>query len=97
MPGLSIEATLELWASSLREVKARLRPLFTQERVAASANLFLDVIRRGRLTPVWGTGLAGIRERAAMFGGCVAMESTLAGGTRLSVTIPVGRTAQEAA
>jgi len=44
-----------------------------------------------------GTGLAGIRERAAMFGGCVAMESTLAGGTRLSVTIPVGRTAQEAA
>jgi SRSO17 transposase len=42
MSGASIEATLELWASSLRDVKARLRPLFTQERVAASAGLFLD-------------------------------------------------------
>jgi len=38
----SIETTLELWASSLREVKTRIRPLFTQERVAASAGLFLD-------------------------------------------------------
>jgi SRSO17 transposase len=40
--GASIEETLELWASSLRDVKARLRPLFTQDRVAASAGLFLD-------------------------------------------------------
>ena len=40
--GASIEATLELWASSLRDVKARVRRLFTQERVAASAGLFLD-------------------------------------------------------
>jgi SRSO17 transposase len=40
--GASIEATLELWASSLREVKARMRPLFSQARVAASANSFLD-------------------------------------------------------
>ena len=38
----SMEATLELWASSLREAKARLSALFTQERVAASACLFLD-------------------------------------------------------
>ena len=38
----SIETTLELWASSLREVKTRIRPLFTQERVAASAGFFLD-------------------------------------------------------
>src|ERR1700759_59594 len=38
----SLEATLELWASSLREVKERMRPLFTQGRVAASANAFLD-------------------------------------------------------
>ncbi len=38
----SIEATLELWASSLRDVKGRMRPLFTQDRVAASAGLFLD-------------------------------------------------------
>ena len=42
MAGASIEATLELWASSLRDVKARMRPLFTQERVAASAGAFLD-------------------------------------------------------
>ena len=40
--GASIEETLELWASSLRDVKARMRPLFTQDRVAASAGLFLD-------------------------------------------------------
>ena len=42
MSGASIEATLELWAASLRDVKARIRPLFTQERVAASAGQFLD-------------------------------------------------------
>jgi SRSO17 transposase len=42
MTGASIETTLELWACSLREVKGRMRGLFTQERVAASANLFLD-------------------------------------------------------
>jgi SRSO17 transposase len=42
MTGASIEATLELWASSLREVKRRMRPLFTQERVARSAEHFLD-------------------------------------------------------
>jgi len=38
----SIEETLEVWARSLRDVKARIRPLFTQDRVAASANAFLD-------------------------------------------------------
>src|SRR5260370_5235221 len=42
MAGASIETTLELWASSLRDVKARIRPLFTQERVAASAGLWLE-------------------------------------------------------
>jgi SRSO17 transposase len=40
--GVAIEDALELWASSLREVKRRIRPLFTQERVAVSAGLFLD-------------------------------------------------------
>jgi SRSO17 transposase len=38
----SVEATLELWASALRNVKGRIRPLFSQERVAASAGQFLD-------------------------------------------------------
>ena len=42
MAGASIETTLELWASSLREVKGRLSPLFGQKRVAASAEQFLD-------------------------------------------------------
>ena len=42
MTGASIESTLELWASSLRDVKARMRGLFTQERVATSAGAFLD-------------------------------------------------------
>ena len=42
MAGASIETTLELWASSLRDVKTRIHPLFTHERVAASAGLFLD-------------------------------------------------------
>src|SRR3954463_4542937 len=47
MSGASIEETLELWAASLREVKGRMRPLFTQERVAASAGLFLDGLLGG--------------------------------------------------
>jgi SRSO17 transposase len=42
MTGASIETTLELWASSLRDVKGRMRRLFTQERVAVSAVQFLD-------------------------------------------------------
>ncbi len=32
MTGVPVEAALELWASSLRDVKQRIRPLFTQER-----------------------------------------------------------------
>ena len=42
MSGALMEAVLDLWASSLRDAKARIRPLFTQARVAASAGLFLD-------------------------------------------------------
>ncbi len=40
--GASIETTLELWASSLREAKRRIGPLFSQERSAVNAGLFLD-------------------------------------------------------
>src|SRR5215210_5905752 len=39
-----VEATLELWASSLRDVKGRIRPLFQQARMATSAGLFLDAL-----------------------------------------------------
>ena len=42
MTGASIEATLELWASSLRDVKNRMRPLFAQERAVLNAGLFVD-------------------------------------------------------
>src|SRR5271170_1789889 len=38
----SIEETLALWAASLQEVKQRIRPLFTQERVARNVGLFLE-------------------------------------------------------
>ena len=44
MTGGSVEATLELWALSLRDVKGRIRPLFQQERMAVSAGLFLDAL-----------------------------------------------------
>ena len=44
MTGVSLEATLEMWASSLREVKSRIKPLFGQQRMAVSAGLFLDAL-----------------------------------------------------
>jgi SRSO17 transposase len=42
MSGATVEATLGLWSAALGEVKRRIRPLFTQQRVAISAGLFLD-------------------------------------------------------
>jgi SRSO17 transposase len=42
--GASVEDTLALWAASLRVAKQRIRPLFTQDRVAASASRFLDAL-----------------------------------------------------
>lgn len=42
MTGASIEMTLELWASGLRDAKARMRGVFLQSRVAASAGMFLE-------------------------------------------------------
>jgi SRSO17 transposase len=44
MAGGTVEVTLELWAWSSRDVKGRIRPLFQQERMAASAGLFLDAL-----------------------------------------------------
>src|SRR5437868_11938853 len=38
----SVEETLVLWVASLREIKKRIRPLFKQDRVAASAGQFLE-------------------------------------------------------
>ena len=62
MAGASIEETLELWASSLRAVKARMRPLFLQERMAASAGLFLDGLLGGAEFRSWITA-AGLGTR----------------------------------
>ena len=42
--GAPVEDVLALWGSALREGKRRMRPLFTQERVAASAGRFLDAL-----------------------------------------------------
>jgi hypothetical protein len=42
MTRASIETTLELWVSSLRQVKERIQPLFAQKRAAMNAGLFLD-------------------------------------------------------
>ena len=54
MSGASIEETLELWAASLREVKARMRPLLTQDRVVGSAGLFLyRLLEEERRTTGW--------------------------------------------
>src|SRR5205809_775592 len=46
MTGGSVEATRELWASSLRTVKERIRPVFRQDRTAAAAGLFLAALLR---------------------------------------------------
>ena len=43
MVGLSVEETLELWASSLRAAKARMRPLFTQHGLRHRPNGFSTV------------------------------------------------------
>ena len=40
----SVEATLELWASSLRASRSGSGPLFRQDRTAAAAGLFLDAL-----------------------------------------------------
>src|SRR3954471_16405378 len=55
MPAASLEATLELWLTTLRQAKHRIRSLFAAPSVAASANAFLD----GRLVD----GLLGAERR----------------------------------
>src|SRR3954469_5909956 len=42
MPTASLETTLELWSTTLRQAKHRIRSLFAAPSVAASANAFLD-------------------------------------------------------
>jgi SRSO17 transposase len=47
MPSSSLESTLELWSTTLRQTKQRIRPLFAAPSVAASANAFLDGLLGG--------------------------------------------------
>jgi SRSO17 transposase len=47
MPTASLESTLELWSTTLRQTKQRIRPLFAAPSVAASANAFLDGLLGG--------------------------------------------------
>src|SRR5919205_475912 len=42
MAAASLETTLELWSTTLRQAKQRIRPLFAAPSVAASANALLD-------------------------------------------------------
>ena len=44
---VSLESTLELWFTTLRQTKQRIRPLFAAPSVAASANAFLDGLLGG--------------------------------------------------
>src|ERR1700741_3850083 len=89
MAGASIETTLEIWASSLRDVKVRIRPLFTQQRVAASAGLFLDgilgderattdgCVRTRRVTPARGANRLSWAEAAGMLMRCATPCGTM--------------------
>ena len=43
MASASVEATLELWAQSLRDVKARMRPLFSIHTPRAALRGALDI------------------------------------------------------
>jgi SRSO17 transposase len=47
MSSTSLETTLELWSTTLRQAKQRIRPLFAAPSVAASANAFLDGLLGG--------------------------------------------------
>ena len=89
MTGASMEATLELWASSLRDIKARIGPLFTQARVAASAGLFLDGLlgpeRPHRAVCAMRAG-CGPRLRATQDRGASRPSWAVAGGMQMPCT-----------
>jgi hypothetical protein len=99
MAAASIETTLELWASSLRAVKARIRPLFTQERVAVSAGLFLDGVlgnesrKMGWMRAEAAGDPGSWRQQAILGGGRWARTrcATLSATTSLSIRRPMKR------
>src|SRR3954470_19194367 len=70
MAGVAVEDALELWAASLREVRRRIRPRFTRERVAVSAGPFPDgLLGRGRKPPAIPPLAAAGRPRPRPLGG----------------------------
>src|SRR3954449_1602115 len=50
MPAASLETTLELWSTTLRQAKPRMRPLFAAASVATSANAFLATLAQHHAT-----------------------------------------------
>ena len=93
MSGASIEAALELWASSLRDAKARMRPLFTQERVAASAGRSsMGCSARSGARP----GGCGPRRRATLGRGGNKPSSAVAAGRRRRCATSCGQRAGDA-
>ncbi len=79
MTGLWIEGLLVLWASSLRDVKARIGPRFTEDRVAASSGQFLAGFWAG----CWG----GARPKT---GGLRLLVIPGSGGNRPVLVGPIG-------
>src|SRR3954453_1701978 len=74
MPAASLETTLELWSTTLRQAKHRIRPLFAAPSVAASAHAFLDgLLGAERRKTGWmgaeGAGEAGPWRQPAIRGG----------------------------
>jgi hypothetical protein len=98
MTGASIETTLELWASSLREVKIRMRQLFAQERAALNAGLIVDGCLATSVAKPYGCarrqrailGLGGSRRFWAVTGGmpmrCVTWCATMSPSILRTIT-----------
>ena len=82
MSGASIEEMLDLWAAGLRDVKARLRPLFAHPSVADAAAACLDgLLGPERRKTGW------MRAEAAGDAGPWRQQVVLATGTRMRCAI----------
>ena len=79
MSGGSVEATLELWASSLRAVKGRIRPLFQQARMAALAR---HLVEQRRIEAALDQHAAEPHEAGALRHRLVDREAAKRAGTR---------------
>ena len=62
MAGGSVQATLELWASSLRDVKGRIRPLLTTHQIPWRAGAAVSLRGELRIGSGWRGGWVGLRR-----------------------------------